>query len=98
MAFVRGGVVEPGSRPTAAPSASLRVHSTYVPSFLPPSMLAARARTEEKPASVFELPGRADRSRPRAIDAVRDEMQRCVLPDPQPPAAERGCAQGASRA
>ena len=75
---MRGGLVEAGSSADAAPSAAAgRLGTKYVPSFIPPSMLAAKARAEEKPASVFE--GRpSDKSKPRAIEAVKEELQRCV--------------------
>ena len=69
--------MEPGSKPEAAPSAAAgRLGTKYVPSFIPPSMLAAKARGEEKPASVFEAKA-SDKSKPRAIDAVMEELQRC---------------------
>jgi hypothetical protein len=55
-----------------------KLGTRYVPSFLPPSLAAANRAREEKPASVFELPAKADKSKPRAIDAVLEEMQRCV--------------------
>ena len=60
-----------------ARAADKKLGSKYVPSFLPPSMSASRGR-EERPASVFDLPARADKSKPRAIDAVLEEMQRCA--------------------
>ena len=41
-------------------------------------MLAAKARGEEKPASVFEARP-SDKSKPRAIEAVKEELQRCAL-------------------
>jgi len=90
-AFVHGGVVEPGSRPSAEPSgapyalATLAAHTPpverrtgarYVPSFLPPS--AARPADEPRPSSVFDLPARADKTKPRAIESVIEELQRCA--------------------
>jgi hypothetical protein len=78
QAFVRGGVVEAGSSVDAAPSAAAgRLGTKYVPSFIPPSMLAAKARGEEKPASVFEARP-CDKSKPRALEAVKEELQRCA--------------------
>jgi hypothetical protein len=41
-------------------------------------MAAASKAREEKPASVFDLPARGDKGKPRAIDSVLVEMQRCV--------------------
>ena len=41
-------------------------------------MAAASKAREEKPASVFDLPARGDKGKPRAIDAVLVEMQRCA--------------------
>lgn len=100
-AFVRGGVVEPGSRPSAEPTGTSRTRAVaarvsrltlsvggaatgdkklgtrYVPSFIPPS-LAGPSRREEKPASVFDLPARTDKSKPRVIDSVLEELQRCA--------------------
>ena len=55
-----------------------RLGTRYVPSFIPPSMAAASKAREEKPASVFDLPARGDKGKPRAIDSVLVEMQRCV--------------------
>ena len=63
--------------PLRAAAPDKRLGTKYVPSFLPPSMAAAKAR-EDKPASVFDLPARGDKGKPRAIDSVLVEMQRCV--------------------
>lgn len=41
-------------------------------------MAAASKAREEKPASVFDLPARGDKGKPRAIDSVLVEMQRCA--------------------
>lgn len=49
-----------------------------MPSFIPPSMAAASKAREDKPASVFDLPARGDKGKPRAIDSVLVEMQRCA--------------------
>ena len=56
---------------------SERLGTKYVPSFIPPALAASKTR-EEKPASVFDLPARGDKGKPRAIDAVLAELQRCV--------------------
>ena len=64
---------------TLAASSDKRLGTKYVPSFIPPALAAANKTREEKPASVFDLPARGDKGKPRAIDAVLVEMQRCVL-------------------
>jgi hypothetical protein len=66
---------------TLAASSDKRLGTKYVPSFIPPALAAANKTREEKPASVFDLPARGDKGKPRAIDAVLVEMQRYVLWD-----------------
>ena len=64
---------------TSAAASDKRLGTKYVPSFIPPALAAANKTREEKPASVFDLPARGDKGKPRAIDAVLVEMQRCVF-------------------
>ena len=62
-----------------AAASDKRLGPKYVPSFIPPALAAANKTREEKPASVFDLPARGDKGKPRAIDAVLVEMQRYVF-------------------
>jgi U2-associated protein SR140 len=75
--FVRGEVVEPGSRPSDAKSSK---GGKYVPSFVPPGMaeaMAAKSSRKDDPKAMFLPPSsKPDKGKPRAIDMVLEEMKR----------------------
>ena len=52
----------------------------YVPSFIPPGMAEAiaggRGKKKEDKKDLFSLPPKADKSKPRHIDMVLEEMKR----------------------
>eukprot|EP00240_Pyramimonas_obovata_P002804 CAMPEP_0118921002 /NCGR_PEP_ID=MMETSP1169-20130426/411_1 /TAXON_ID=36882 /ORGANISM="Pyramimonas obovata, Strain CCMP722" /LENGTH=760 /DNA_ID=CAMNT_0006861649 /DNA_START=161 /DNA_END=2439 /DNA_ORIENTATION=+ len=77
-AFVRGEVVEPGTRVGETKSGSKG--GKYVPSFIPPGMAEAMANRgkpkKDDKKDLFSLPPKSDKSKPRHIDMVLEEMKR----------------------
>mmetsp|Transcript_3799 Transcript_3799/g.6509 ORF Transcript_3799/g.6509 Transcript_3799/m.6509 type:complete len:840 (+) Transcript_3799:199-2718(+) len=77
-AFVRGEIVEPGTRVGEVKKGSQK-GGKYVPSFIPPGMadvMANKGKPKEDKKDLFSLPPKVDKSKPRHIDMVLEEMKR----------------------
>eukprot|EP00192_Tetraselmis_astigmatica_P006934 CAMPEP_0117654630 /NCGR_PEP_ID=MMETSP0804-20121206/3845_1 /TAXON_ID=1074897 /ORGANISM="Tetraselmis astigmatica, Strain CCMP880" /LENGTH=766 /DNA_ID=CAMNT_0005460921 /DNA_START=206 /DNA_END=2503 /DNA_ORIENTATION=+ len=74
-AFVRGETIVPGSAPPSGGGASSKKSKKYVPSFMPPSLVGSSKPEKKEEKSVFNT-SRPDKSKPKGIDLVLEEMKK----------------------